>query len=318
MIKFGAVNIDISHPMNFAWALEQPELNGRAKYVAVYNDGFRGEEEVKAFASKNNLVICKTLEELADMVDVAFIHTCNWDKHVDYIKPFVERGVKVFVDKPIAGNMKDLRTLEEMVENGAEILGHSALRYTFEIDNFKAKCKEFETRPINALCTVGGDGFTYQVHAVEHLLGIFDAKPVSCKLISSVNTVDSVCDNYLIKFSDGAVGQYVSLDNKGIPFNTVILTETLKGGTDFIYTVDNWKIYVALLSRVCDYVDGKKDAIAPVKDLNLSIKIMLAGKASKENGGIEVALDSPLLETVSFDGYEYEKNYAAKAKVLYK
>jgi hypothetical protein len=252
------------------------------------------------------------------MVDVAFIHTCNWDKHVDYIKPFVERGVKVFVDKPIAGNMKDLRTLEEMVENGAEILGHSALRYTFEIDNFKAKCKEFETRPINALCTVGGDGFTYQVHAVEHLLGIFDAKPVSCKLISSVNTVDSVCDNYLIKFADGAVGQYVSLDNKGIPFNTVILTETLKGGTDFIYTVDNWKIYVALLSRVCDYVDGKKDAIAPVKDLNLSIKIMLAGKASKENGGIEVALDSPLLETVYFDGYEYEKNYAAKAKVLYK
>lgn len=214
--------------------------------------------------------------------------------------------------------MKDVRELEALAENGAEILGHSALRYTFEVDNAKQKFKELETRPINAFCTVGGDGFTYQIHVVEHLLGIFDAKPVSCRLVSSIKTADSVCENYLIKFDDGAVGQYASLDNKGIPFNTVILTETLKGGSDFIYTVDNWKIYIALLTRVCDYVEGKKDAINKVSDLTTSVKIMLAGKVSKENGGIEVPIDSPLLDTVSFDGDAYEKDYASRAKVLYK
>ena len=96
MIKFGAVNIDISHPMNFAWALEQPELNGRAKYVAVYNDGFRGEEEVKAFASKNGLVICKTLETTAfrerAIIGYGRLRLGQKIQYRDNKKPFVTVG----------------------------------------------------------------------------------------------------------------------------------------------------------------------------------------------------------------------------------
>ena len=41
MIRIGAVNIDTSHPLGFGEALEQM---GRAKYVGVYNDSFRGKE----------------------------------------------------------------------------------------------------------------------------------------------------------------------------------------------------------------------------------------------------------------------------------
>ena len=71
MLKFGAITIDTSHPKSFAKKLAAGE-SGR--YVAVYNNGFRGEDEVNAFAEFNDLKVCNTLEELADMVDIGIAY----------------------------------------------------------------------------------------------------------------------------------------------------------------------------------------------------------------------------------------------------
>ena len=47
MLKFGAITIDTSHPKSFCKKLEEGD---RGRYVAVFNDGFRGEDETNAFA----------------------------------------------------------------------------------------------------------------------------------------------------------------------------------------------------------------------------------------------------------------------------
>ena len=52
MIKIGVVNIDVSHPLMFSTVLNQGE---RARYVAVFNEGFRGDDEVKSFVKKQGL-----------------------------------------------------------------------------------------------------------------------------------------------------------------------------------------------------------------------------------------------------------------------
>ena len=49
MITIGVVNIDVSHPKAFASLLEN---ENRARYVAVYNDGFREDDEVEGFIKK--------------------------------------------------------------------------------------------------------------------------------------------------------------------------------------------------------------------------------------------------------------------------
>ena len=49
MIKIGLVNIDVSHPKMFSRYLAK---GNRMRYAAVYNDGFRGEDEVNAFVEK--------------------------------------------------------------------------------------------------------------------------------------------------------------------------------------------------------------------------------------------------------------------------
>ena len=48
MLRIGTVNIDTSHAPSFAEILLKGD---RARYTAIYNDGFRTDEEVEAFIS---------------------------------------------------------------------------------------------------------------------------------------------------------------------------------------------------------------------------------------------------------------------------
>ena len=65
-------------------------------------------------------------------------------------------------------------------------------------------------------------------------------------------------------------------------------------------------------------MEGNKDALISVPVMVESIKVLLACKASKLNGGAEIRLDSPVLEDVSFDGNLFEEGYAAAARAAMK
>ncbi len=314
MIKFGAVGIDVSHPKMFASAFEKI---GRGQYTAVFNDGFRGRDEVEAFAKMYNLKICETLDELVDEVDLGFVHGCNWDKHVEYAKAFVKKGKPVFIDKPIVGNLKECRELLELVKGGAKIVGTSALRYCDEVMDVKKQLAEQEARPVFVDVTVGVDEYNYAIHAVEQICGLVDDVAVSCKYINRTEVDGQVCDTYLVKFKNGASAMWHGMLTKFELFNTIVISSSPKSLTDFCFAVDNDKIYPTMLNFVCDYVEGKEDALCSMEDMVHAVKIMLAAKASKDNGGIEVSLDSGLLETTSYDGYAFEKGYAAKAKKIF-
>ena len=58
MIKIGAINIDVSHPLAFSAVLHDSE---RARYTAVFNDGFREFDEVEGFAKKEKIKLAGSL-----------------------------------------------------------------------------------------------------------------------------------------------------------------------------------------------------------------------------------------------------------------
>lgn len=317
MIRIGAVTIDVSHPRAFATKINE-NLADRAAYTAVFNDCFRLDEEVEAFAKDFNLTIYKDLDEMIDNIDIGFVHCCNWDKHLDYIMHFVRKGKPVFVDKPLVGNMNDVRKILELVKNGAQILGTSALRYCDEVTELRQKMVEGGVTPIYAHTTSGIDEFNYAIHAVEHLAGIMASPAVSCKHVASADPRGSVSvsDTFCIKYANGATGVFNAITGKGCRFNTTVITDG-SPTIDTSFLVDGTKFYQAMIKRVCDKLDGVGDNLATMEEMVESIKVLLAAKASKLNGGIEVSLDSPLLEEVSYDGYEFEKGYAATARAAY-
>ena len=316
MIKFGAINIDTSHPKSFSQYFETVEERG--KYVAVYNDGFRGEDEVIGFATKRNLKICKSIEELCDMVDVAIIHSCNWDKHLDQIKKVIATGKTVFVDKPIVGNMRDLDEFMTLANGGADIIGTSALRYCDEVVNLKASMKEKGLVPMHTIVTVGVDDFNYAIHAVEMILEINkETEPKSVTFLGEQKMGALTRRNFLIKFENGATAEYVTVDGKFMMFNTIVITNTTEGSTDHCFYTDNKQFYRAMMEKVIERMEGGKDVLTTCADMAKSIKVMLAGKASLDLSAGEVSLDSPLLYEVSYDGNAFEKGYAAAASKMY-
>jgi len=310
MIRIGVVNIDVSHPKAFSEYLKK---GNRARYVAIYNDGFRGNDEVEGFIKNYNLEKrCASIEELADMVDVGFVQGCNWDKHLNYVKAFIDRKKPVFIDKPIVGSLKDCKKIEELVAKGAVILGSSSVRYAEEVVKFANTSEDERGKVLNIFGTAGVDEFNYAVHIVEAIGGIAGTGAVSCTFVGSSVIDGKTCETFFVKFANGITATYNTFQGLWQPFEMVIMTT--KGTYQF--RIDTSKIYGALLDRICDYMETGNNTIAPMETLTESIKIMLAGKASRENNGIEVKL-ADIKEDCAYDGDAFEKEYAAKAAKIY-
>lgn len=303
MIRIGTVNIDTSHAPSFAEILLGDE---RARYTAIYNDGFRNETDVDNFIQKYKLNRrFFDLSEMAKCVDVAFIQSCDWDRHIELARPFVEQNVPVFIDKPLVGNLKDLSIIEEWAKQGKVILGTSAMRYTYEHDDFFANSCTDDI--INITATVGVDEFNYAIHAVEEIMGFMkNTAPVSTQFIGS-NTVGEVeTDSYRVLFENGVAAYYHICKKGWQPSTATVMTKK----TTYVYKIDSNKVYEAMLKQVCNYFEGKENSMATVTDMAYSIRTMLAGIKSKETGKTELL--SELKETdPSFDGLRFYNGYKA-------
>ncbi len=311
MIRIGAVNIDVSHPKAFSDYLLK---GGRARYAAVYNDGFRGDDEVEAFMRKNHIKKrCRHIEELADMVDIGFIHSCNWENHVRQAMPFIERGKPVFIDKPIAGSLADCMRLEALATGRAVILGSSSVRYAEEVVRFINTPEDERGRILNIFGTSGVDEFNYSIHIAEVIGGIAGTGAVSNKFVGHSEIGGKKCETFYTRYDSGITAIYNIFHGIWQPFEVVIMTT--KGTYQF--RIDTSKIYGALLDRICDYMETKINTLAPVHAITESVKIMIAGKMSRENGGAEVRLADITENDPGYDGALFEKEYAASARKIY-
>ena len=73
-------------------------------------------------------------DDVIGHVDAVIIATDDGDGHVERSRAFIEAGLPVFIDKPMATNLTDLRQLIEWHRNGSAILSTSGMRYAPELD----------------------------------------------------------------------------------------------------------------------------------------------------------------------------------------
>ncbi len=312
MIRIGVVNIDVSHPKAFSDYLLKAD---RARYVAVYNDGFRGDDEIEAFVKNYGLEKrCSTIEELADMVDIGFVQSCNWADHIAQAMPFIERKKPVFIDKPIVGSLADCRKLEALADSGAVILGSSSLRYCEEVVGFASQSEEERGKIANVYGTCGVDEFNYGVHIVEAISGLLGPGAQTVRFAGRGTVDGKIIETFFVTFAGGVTATYITCQGAWQPCEMVIMT------TDKFthhFRIDTSKIYGALLDRICDYMETGENTLAPVRILTEAVKIMLAGRISRENGGLVVALSDIPENDPGYDGDAFEQDYASKATKIY-
>ncbi|MBM3860723.1 MAG: oxidoreductase [Verrucomicrobia bacterium] len=143
--------------------LETVRIPG-ARVTHVWTDDPADAPKVAA-ASLIEHVVAKP-EDVIGHVDAAVIATDDGNDHVRRARPFIEAGLPVFIDKPMAINLPDLRQFIQWQRETGRILSNSGMRYAPEIPEVAARKDELgDLRWITSFTCKTWE--RYGIHALE-------------------------------------------------------------------------------------------------------------------------------------------------------
>ncbi len=261
-----------------AQPLEQVRIPG-ARVTHVWTDTPE-EAPLVARASRIEHVVDRP-EDVIGEVDAVIIATDDGDDHVRRARPFVEAGLPVFVDKPLATNLADLRQFVSWQRQGAVLLSTSGMRYAPEmrLDDAQRQslgdlrwitsftCKTWERYGIHAL------------EAVEPLLGP--------GFVSAQTQTQSGSDLVHLVHDSGVQVTLAAIHDAFGSFGAVHLYGT-RGQLPLRLT----DTYQAFRSQLLAFVDLLRTGRAPLPFAE-TVELMaalIAGRLSRERGGERVDL----------------------------
>ncbi len=141
----------------------------KVTHVCCEGDGGFTAEHVAKCALIPNVVDKPT--DVIGQVDAVIIATDDGGDHVERARPFVEAGLPVFVDKPLADNGPDLKVFQDWVAAGKAIMSSSCMRYAKEFMPYRYSTHELGALRL-ATITTPKSWERYGIHALEGLYPI--------------------------------------------------------------------------------------------------------------------------------------------------
>lgn len=152
-------------------------------------------------------LVVPNFEDLAGEVDAVILARDDHENHYDMAKPFLEAGLPVFVDKPLAISVADAQKLFALEQYEGQLFTCSSLRYAEEFYLSSAEEKALgELRRIDAVTVKSWD--KYAVHIIEPVLHYLGGagKPVSYRRKKYNNSI------YLeTEWNDGPITSFQAL-----------------------------------------------------------------------------------------------------------
>jgi hypothetical protein len=277
--------------------------------VAAWDSGeTRQKGFAKEFCQKHEIAnAVDNMEDMMDMVDGAIVHTTNWDKHIEQAKPFVDAGKAVLIDKPIAGNLKDINQILDWGKQGKRVTGGSSLRFTKEVREYLAKPVEERGNVHTAYTCIGVDDFNYGIHGYAMASCLMGAGVRSVQYLGS-----SGQKNIKITWNNGNVVLMTVGKSAWLPFNLTIVTDK---NVEYIQA-DTSLIYRSLLEAQLPYLTGKEDA--PPESLEVLVEPELTALAARQswlNNGAEVFLTDLREDDKGYDGTQFAIEYRRARQV---
>ncbi len=298
-MKLGLVDLDTSHPQN--WVPIERALG--YEIIGVWDGGTVHPAGYAArFAREQGIPhVYGTPAEMISEVDCVVIHSCNWDTHIPLARPFIEAGVAVLIDKPLAGNVRDLQQLRTWAAQGARIAGGSSLRFCAETRAWLALPIAERGTPHTALCGCAVDEFNYGIHAYAMLLGILGPGVRSAQHLSQ-GVQRRICLNW----TDGRMGLVIIGQTAAwMPFYATIVTER----TVAHYQAAPAGLYRSLLEATLPYLSGEALHPMPMEALLEPELCALAARRSWLEGDREVAIAELHEEDDGYNGAAFAERY---------
>jgi len=245
-----------------------------ARVTHVWTDDPADAPKVAA-ASKIEHVVARP-EDVIGHVDAVIVGTDDGHEHVRRARPFIEAGLPVFVDKPLAINVPDLNQFIRWHKQGKVFLSSSNMRYAPEVRLIlRQKAQLGELRWI-ASCT-SKTWERYAIHALEALW------PVLGPGLEAVR-VESRPGSDLAQVTH-RTGVHVSL---GVFHDAVGSYGALHVfGTKGHLAVTCWDTYTAFRNQLVDFIEMLRTGQRPYP-LSETVELMtviIAGLRSRERCG---------------------------------
>ena len=272
---------DCGYPVIPRYLEKQPEetfgIHG-AKVTHIWTDNPEDAKHI-ALATKIPNIVEKP-EDVIGKVDAVIIPTDRGDEHVWRAEPFIKAGLPVFVDKPLADNVSDLKTFIKWKKEGAKILSSSSFRYSKEYAPYFTSTYELgDLRYINM--TMAKSWERYGIHALEPVFKITGPGYVSVQ-----NTGDK--DHNIVHL----------VHKNGIHVNLAVIYDSAASEIKLVGTKDSVTVpfkdsYYSFYKQLETFVDYVETGVEPYSfDETVELmEIIIAGIRSREEGGRLVTLE---------------------------
>ena len=290
-LKIGLIGLDTSHATAFTEIINNPAAKDHvpgAKVVAAFKGGSpdiessitRVEGYTTTLRDKHGVEIVDTIQELCSKVDAVMLLSVDGRPHVLQAMPVLAARKPLYIDKPMAGTLRDVHTLARLAaESKTPFFSSSSLRFA---KTSQAVRKGSIGTVTNAWCgspatleKTHPDLFWYGVHGCESL---FTVMGTGCESVRRGKTADGKIE-VVGTWKGGRTGTFREVDGyQGKAQGSLGSAEV--GGFDG---------YAPLLAEAVKFFQTKV-APVPIEETLELFAFMEAADESKRRGGDEVKL----------------------------
>jgi hypothetical protein len=293
-LRLGLVGLDTSHVIAFTKLLndeKDPNHVPGGKVVVGFKGGSadiessasRVDAYAKQLQDQFGVKIVDTIEELCQQVDAVLLESVDGRPHLAQVRPVIAAGKPVFIDKPVAGSLRDAIEIYRLAgEKKVPVFSSSSYRYYTSLTDLK----KTDVGDIRSVLSYGPahlephhpDLFWYGVHPTEALFTIMG---VGCESVVRAATPDT--DVITGIWSGGRTGTLLALRKGPTPHKVIVF------GTKQVAEQKGSGDYAPLVREIMKFF---KTGVAPVsaEETVQIFAFMEAADESKRQGGIPVKI----------------------------
>lgn len=289
-LRVGVIGLDTSHATEFTAIINTPRPAGAdysCKVVAAYAKGspdiassVTKVPEYTAKMKEMGVEIVDTIEALLTKVDAVLLETNDGRPHLEQIRPCLAAKKPVFIDKPVAGSLKDVITIfQEAGAAGVPVFSSSALRYAKATQELRrgsmGRVLHAETVSPSPVEPTHPDLFWYGIHGIESLMTLMGPGVDQVKRGTTPEGKIQVD----VTWRDGRTGTF----REGQGYHANVQTE--KGPAE----AGAFDGYEPLVKEICAFLHSGKSPVAAAETLEIYL-LMEAAEESKRRSGAPVKL----------------------------
>lgn len=295
-LRIGLIGLDTSHAPAFARILNdsayEHHISG-GRIVVAYSGG---SPDVEASATRVDrfteqvagygVDIVENIPTLAARVDAVILTSVDGRVHLEQVKPVIAAQKPVFIDKPMAASLKDVKEIFRLANNaGVPCFSASSLRFFPELqealkDSSLGKVVGCDAYSPAHLEPHHPDLMWYGVHGVEIL---FTAMGAGCESVSRTHTNGT--DVVVGLWSDGRIGTFRGIrDGKGRYGATLFFENGVRN-----VEPNTGSLYVHLMREILQFFRTGQSPI-PQEETIAMFAFMEAADESKVQNGARVKI----------------------------